>query len=280
MSNFPQRWLRELLDEHGAGLGADPQRLRALLAELCPRHPREVDAIVRVAEWDMVPELRADAGADWPGVSAPLVRRLTGGGSLTDAEAIAALQAWAQALELTFRNAPFQPLESLEELEERREAEAADATRRATRAGRRSGALVGFVVATYFGIGAVIVNLPPTRRERAVTPLDWSWAYVAVAAAAVGYVIGSVVGPWAGRTQVAVARMAVGAVVGALCGVLYHAAIDKLFQKLAGLSLGPAPAICLGILLGVISGCLLGLLTDHRPLVSRDTGERLELPDE
>ncbi|OAI50751.1 hypothetical protein AYO44_17545 [Planctomycetaceae bacterium SCGC AG-212-F19] len=268
MSQLPIRMLQQLLANHGRVLGENAELCRQLMLAECPLYPRHVEAIVAAVELGVVNELNM-AGPEqrYHEVTRPLVERMTAGGAMSDSEALAAVEAWVQALGIPLVNAPFVPLDSLARVEEQERQEQQQRRREAAWAGGWGGALAGLLIA---GLYATIWwfhghNALP---RGAVPPVTW-WVLEWVVSVAVGTIAGALAGALAGawlrQVLPTMSKLAAGASVGLLFGISYFPLWAPLVEKRVAAEWGLVIQLLLASLVGLAGGTLVGLAVDYFP---------------
>jgi hypothetical protein len=99
MNQTVQAQLREVVTRYGTSVCDDPQRLRALLADLCPQHKRETLVLAQALEHGVARELLSSSDAvPWEALHGRLARTLRDDLAMEEAAARWAVESWAQAL--------------------------------------------------------------------------------------------------------------------------------------------------------------------------------------
>jgi hypothetical protein len=114
MSTDIRTALRQLILEHGHTLAADPRRCEAMLKDLCPDQPREINLAINALREQIAADLLAiGSGEPLPMRIARLTRRLEDHLSLKPEAAAWAVETWALALgaiDLPLSDRPPDPL--------------------------------------------------------------------------------------------------------------------------------------------------------------------------
>lgn len=279
MSQLPMRMLNELLGTHGRALADNPARCRELMLEVCPLYPREVAAIVAAAELGVVNDLlTADPDLNWGQLTAPMIRRMIVDGQLTEREALAAVEAWVQALGLTIADAPFVPLDSLAEVEERMRADQRERRIAGIRAGAGGGLGTGLVIGLVYAMCWLARTREASLRGAGQTfDLAVIEAVLGVGAAIVaGGAIGALIGGWLRHTLPTFGRILTGGMLGLIYGLGYHGLWAPLVQLHVDDIWALPIQLVLGSVVGLMGGGLVGLLVDWLTQTSADQGP----PDE
>lgn len=99
MHDIPREKLVEIIRTYGQVLADEPRRIEALLRDLCPQHPREINLIAGAAREKVPADLLAAAGVQPFGLLAGrLSKRLCDHLSITEKAAQWAVESWALAL--------------------------------------------------------------------------------------------------------------------------------------------------------------------------------------
>lgn len=99
MNDLACQKLCEIVGQYGPGVCDEPRKLRALLVDLCPGMPRQVNTLVAAAEQQVVSELRGSAATmPWSILSGRLVRRLIEETGMAGPDAQWVVDTWGKAL--------------------------------------------------------------------------------------------------------------------------------------------------------------------------------------
>jgi hypothetical protein len=276
MSQLPIRMLQELLAKNGRVVSENAELCRQLLLGDCPLYPRQVEAIVAAVELGIVNELNM-AGPDqrYHEVTRPLVERMTAGGAMSDADALAAVEAWVQALGIPLVNSPFVPLDSLAQVEEQDRLDQHKRRREGAWAGGWGGAIAGLLIAGFY---ATIwwIHVSNALPRGVVPPIGW-WVFEWLVSVAIGTMVGGLAGAVAGallrQVLPTMARLTAGAFVGLLFGISYFPLWAPLVQKRVAAEWGLVIQLLLAPLVGLAAGTLIGLAVDYIPKKHDEEGD-------
>jgi hypothetical protein len=99
MNDLPRQKLRAILSAHGRGVCKDPEFLGALLAKVCPDHPREVQVLYYALDSFLADKALDDLGErPWKSIAEPIIDELVTKHSMNQEEADWAATSWGVAL--------------------------------------------------------------------------------------------------------------------------------------------------------------------------------------
>jgi hypothetical protein len=99
MDDLPRQKLRAIVSAHGRAVCKDPEVVGALLAKVCPDHPREVQALYHALDSFLADKALDDLGErPWKSVAEPVIDELVADHSMTQEEADWAATSWGVAL--------------------------------------------------------------------------------------------------------------------------------------------------------------------------------------
>jgi hypothetical protein len=99
MNDLPRQKLRAIVTTHGRAVCSDPERFGALLAKVCPEHPRETEVLYHALDALLAEDSLGSLGErPWKSVADPVIEDLVTDHSITEQDASWATTSWGIAL--------------------------------------------------------------------------------------------------------------------------------------------------------------------------------------